>query len=125
MLVLHSSSVLYRLSPTASKWVSQSPQETYTKPLVDYDSLPDGVTIPNGGFDAVPDFANATAANTDGELKRREIVDVDAMLSRRRARRSVDLLGTNKRAEREKRASLVPIGFMGIMFRASFSSRLM
>ncbi|GAA5959460.1 hypothetical protein JCM21900_003763 [Sporobolomyces salmonicolor] len=58
-LVLHSDSVYYRNAASSAIVTSSS---SNTIDLIDYDSLPDNVTIPNGGFSSYSDISNSTSS---------------------------------------------------------------
>ena len=123
-LVLHSNSVYYR--NTAAGLISNG---TGTRPenlpLIDYDALPDNVTIPNGGFrtnplgsvgtsssSATPAVKAVTLPATAPPSSTLEIAPAPVGPSRRRARRVLDSLF--------KRKTLTVPGFNGAMVQTFF-----
>ncbi|GAA5881006.1 hypothetical protein JCM1840_007217 [Sporobolomyces johnsonii] len=70
-LVLHSDAVYYRNAVSSAVVTSNS---STTIDLIDYDSLPDNITIPNGGFSSYSDISNSTTSSSVQAVK---VVDPD------------------------------------------------
>ena len=119
-LVLHSDSVYYR--NTAAGLISNGTDTGPDNlPLIDYDALPDNITIPNGGFrtnplgsvgTSNPAVTAVTLPATASRSSTPETVPAPVGSSRRRARRVLDSLF--------KRKTLTVPGFNGAMVQTFF-----
>lgn len=111
-LVLHSDTVYYRNPPTSKAAIGAS---NSSQPLIDYDSLPDGTIIPNGGFNSTSQIPGYTTAkiSVNGSLPTDPSTGLPSDWENRRKQRRRSTVNLEGR-QTIKTASL-PIGFIGTM----------
>ncbi|GAA5932615.1 uncharacterized protein JCM15063_002155 [Sporobolomyces koalae] len=126
-LVLHSDSVYYRNTQPIK--LGNGTAAGNIPDLIDYDSLPDDLIIPNGGFNKNPleTVSNATATTSDAyalptdpvvPVKRRSVVTLedpqDKIFGGKGGRKFVS------KVPMDKRGVTLPAGFMGAMAQTFF-----
>lgn len=113
--MLASSSVYFRNTAAGGIFNGTAPPPI---PLIDYDSLPANVVIPNGGLTALPIPSTvssrtrtivAVATATPSSQVRRNVVEL--------VRERGQVREGSEEGELQKRASLLPFTFSGFMFR--------